>query len=410
MPENHDRNKEKTELVFRRECPGTEYELPLFESNTSCAGARCLGSDTKVISSIGVDVSNGKLLNNTPITQQTVTNATQDWLDLNQKKACFTRDARDIQGDDEVLNHESVRISQKSLDGDENIVERLHSVVSTGKELSDGELFTGKEDSTITKFENGLPKQSISLAIERRKIAVVDQEASEIVCETLRPMNEVLGLDSERAELEGYVPYSINQETQLMLKLPNLDKTDTEKAELNTLQDIACSKKDSLRETQRSTTTAQIATHDISEINPIFHDAPLIFPETSNIAISKPSISSVKKENMRASRNTPCLSDVESGITRNTTEIKQSDLIDTCRDNPSESSLADANTQQQLHIVVKTHPDGGWGWVVCLGAFLVQFIALGMQNTAGIVYTELVKELKSQRGATGWPYVLINLH
>ena len=55
----------------------------------------------------------------------------------------------------------------------------------------------------------------------------------------------------------------------------------------------------------------------------------------------------------------------------------------------------------QLHVEVKTHPDGGWGWVICLGAFFVQFIALGMQNSAGIVYTALVDEFKSQRGATG---------
>lgn len=55
----------------------------------------------------------------------------------------------------------------------------------------------------------------------------------------------------------------------------------------------------------------------------------------------------------------------------------------------------------QLHVNAKTHPEGGWGWVVCLGAFFVQFIALGMQNSAGILYTALVDEFKSPRGDTG---------
>lgn len=34
-------------------------------------------------------------------------------------------------------------------------------------------------------------------------------------------------------------------------------------------------------------------------------------------------------------------------------------------------------------------PDGGWGWVVCAAAFLIQFIVLGTMNNFGILYVKL---------------------
>lgn len=45
--------------------------------------------------------------------------------------------------------------------------------------------------------------------------------------------------------------------------------------------------------------------------------------------------------------------------------------------------------------------DGGWGWVVCLGAFVVNFLTVGQQNSAGVVHSILVDEYKSNRGDTG---------
>ena len=44
---------------------------------------------------------------------------------------------------------------------------------------------------------------------------------------------------------------------------------------------------------------------------------------------------------------------------------------------------------------------GWWGLVVCLGAFFIQFFMLGVQNSAGIIYTALVDEFKTPRGVTG---------
>ena len=66
--------------------------------------------------------------------------------------------------------------------------------------------------------------------------------------------------------------------------------------------------------------------------------------------------------------------------------------------------------QVQLRVEVKTHPDGGWGWVVCFAAFFIQFLILGMQNCFGILYTALVDTLKTDRGATGEKHTLFLLN
>ena len=49
----------------------------------------------------------------------------------------------------------------------------------------------------------------------------------------------------------------------------------------------------------------------------------------------------------------------------------------------------------------KTPPDGGWGWVVCLGALMVNFLTVGQQNSSGVVYSALLNEFSTQRGETG---------
>ncbi|KAJ7389241.1 hypothetical protein OS493_032709 [Desmophyllum pertusum] len=47
-------------------------------------------------------------------------------------------------------------------------------------------------------------------------------------------------------------------------------------------------------------------------------------------------------------------------------------------------------------------PDGGWGWVVCLGALMVNFLTVGQQNSAGVVYAALLNEYSTKRGETAW--------
>ena len=78
-----------------------------------------------------------------------------------------------------------------------------------------------------------------------------------------------------------------------------------------------------------------------------------------------------------------------------TTLDKRSDgLVETDRE-PSETAAAN-----QIHRD-EAPPDGGWGWIVCLGALMVNFLTVGQQNSAGVVYSALLNEHSSQRGETG---------
>ncbi|XP_047130502.1 monocarboxylate transporter 14 isoform X1 [Hydra vulgaris] len=50
----------------------------------------------------------------------------------------------------------------------------------------------------------------------------------------------------------------------------------------------------------------------------------------------------------------------------------------------------------------KTHPDGGWGWCVVVAAFITQFIVVGLQNSSGVIFNELVQKFNKPRGETGF--------
>jgi len=50
----------------------------------------------------------------------------------------------------------------------------------------------------------------------------------------------------------------------------------------------------------------------------------------------------------------------------------------------------------------KTHPDGGYGWLVVFCGFSVQFITVGMQNSSGTMLPALLKEYNQSEGATAW--------
>lgn len=40
-------------------------------------------------------------------------------------------------------------------------------------------------------------------------------------------------------------------------------------------------------------------------------------------------------------------------------------------------------------------PDGGYGWIICLAAAIIQFIVLGIHNNFGILYTYFMKDLNA---------------
>ena len=48
--------------------------------------------------------------------------------------------------------------------------------------------------------------------------------------------------------------------------------------------------------------------------------------------------------------------------------------------------------------------DGGWGWVVCAGVFVVNFLTVGQHNSAGVVYVAMMDEYSTPRGETGNPF------
>ena len=47
------------------------------------------------------------------------------------------------------------------------------------------------------------------------------------------------------------------------------------------------------------------------------------------------------------------------------------------------------------------YPDGGFGWIICIAASLVQFVILGIHNSFGIFYTYLMRDLSTDPSDTG---------
>ena len=47
-------------------------------------------------------------------------------------------------------------------------------------------------------------------------------------------------------------------------------------------------------------------------------------------------------------------------------------------------------------------PDGGWGWVVCFGSFMLQALTIGVTYTFGILFVELLHHFDSSEAETAW--------
>jgi len=94
-------------------------------------------------------------------------------------------------------------------------------------------------------------------------------------------------------------------------------------------------------------------------------------------------------------------------------EIKngESATLQHCGDNnktigkPTKVVLSDDKHDTTTTIIVvnegKTHPDGEWGIVVVAAAFITQFVVVGLQNSSGVIFNELVKKYDESRGDTG---------
>ncbi len=52
--------------------------------------------------------------------------------------------------------------------------------------------------------------------------------------------------------------------------------------------------------------------------------------------------------------------------------------------------------------ILPTPPDGGWGWVIVFGCFMVHVIADGVAYSFGVFLDEFLVYFGLGRGATGW--------
>lgn len=371
MPENHDRHKREKDVVYSQNSDGGNYVIPHFHSDTSCVsvGENCLHAVPVDSSNIKGDISHNEFSKDDSNALEAVPNATKGSL-LNQTDS-----------------DTNVDTTKGASDEEDKIARGIRSAVFVGKELS---LLSGTKSFTECR-SLGTSQENCFLQQSGLSISAVDQKAVDIVYDTLRLINEVLQLESE-------IPRRARRTVDAGIEEPQFTNLATSGIERDSVLDEQSLFAIGTQEV--SNIRGQSAANNKDEISCLFHSVPLIFPETSDMAIPMTTASKTKNNSSRSPRKTSRLSDVETGTTCDCAEITKTGFTDSRSGNPSDSGLTDSNARQ-FHIVVKTHPDGGWGWVVCLGAFLVQFIALGMQNTAGIVYTELVKELKSQRGATG---------
>lgn len=385
MPETHERQREKSDSLYRAGSARGTYTLPNFASDTSLLDIR-----THRLPSFNRDSSGGRGDNErneqikdvlSHAQQQTLQNDSQVFSKLNFNESGDTEDALSAS---RIADKDFP--SREGSDREEGI-NRLDYTVSFERELSlpnQKKLFVQDEDNSRTLHQK-FPLKHVHVDANP---SILGQEASCTVYDTVQSMTDnmqmkginVRGRGSLGSELREVDPY--NFETSARGTSTNKAKVDPLTAEIS----IVRGQKRLDRKDERSILVC---------------NAPLIFPQESNMALSKQTISKKDQESSRFPRTTPCANDIEAIITREAEKIKQAGLIDSFKGHQSDSSLSDAN-DRHFQILVQTHPDGGWGWVVCFGAFLVQFIALGMQNTAGIVYTELVKELKTPRGATAW--------
>ena len=49
----------------------------------------------------------------------------------------------------------------------------------------------------------------------------------------------------------------------------------------------------------------------------------------------------------------------------------------------------------------KFKADGGYGWIVCCGTFIVNFVVFGIHNSFGVLYVSLLDDLNLGEMQTG---------
>ncbi|XP_006824373.1 monocarboxylate transporter 12-like [Saccoglossus kowalevskii] len=65
-------------------------------------------------------------------------------------------------------------------------------------------------------------------------------------------------------------------------------------------------------------------------------------------------------------------------------------------------SLNGNTMPRKSRYMAKGPPDGGWGWMVVISAFLVLFVVRGIQNSVGVFFAVLLDYFQEGAGATSW--------
>ena len=74
---------------------------------------------------------------------------------------------------------------------------------------------------------------------------------------------------------------------------------------------------------------------------------------------------------------------------------------------PDSSPHFEGRLELALASKIRIIPEGGWGWVICVAAFVTQLIVMGIHNSFGILYTTLLGEYKKSKAETGKRHLLV---
>lgn len=78
------------------------------------------------------------------------------------------------------------------------------------------------------------------------------------------------------------------------------------------------------------------------------------------------------------------------------------------KENPVSNSVSQGQRKSLLEVEefdddsLPEPPDGGWGWVVVIGSFMIHVIADGIVYSFGIFYMEFLHYYKGGKGETAW--------
>ena len=67
----------------------------------------------------------------------------------------------------------------------------------------------------------------------------------------------------------------------------------------------------------------------------------------------------------------------------------------------SQTSTQKSSRSEAHNVRIDLKPDGGYGWIVCCGTFMVNFVVFGIHNSFGVVYVNLLDDLKLGEIQTG---------